>query len=240
MKEKFIKLMAFLLSLSLLPIGIPASAYEEKYLSEDAGCIAYMDISDAPQELQKQIISERNAIISEHEWVADGFSSSVIDVATGDVIRELPEFHEIFPKDWDLPIENDISDVAFEDSYMPFSSDYTTIFNGNVYLNKPSTSSISSPFGYFNLDKNHMLAYTYASSLTASETCNIGYSNRATGEVLNTATRLKQGQAVTVGQKDFFNPKTITINVRASTFSSPGWSTMVVNRSNDSTSILSD
>lgn len=57
-----------------------------------------------------------NKIIFSVDWVADGYESYVFDVETGDVIRKLPEFHKLFPKDWKAPLdENTGEDESSED-----------------------------------------------------------------------------------------------------------------------------
>lgn len=238
MKKLLCCFCSLVLVLSVQGIVVSASEVDIK---EDLHVkdLAYMSLENAPETIQADIIEARNAIIFEHTgWVADDWSGAVIDVRSGQVIRELPKFHDVFPDDWDIPY-----DLGFTDSHQmlastdraSYASDYSTIFNGQVYLNKAGTVN-ASPFYYFTLDPSHLSAYTYASSLTSSATCNIGYSNRSTGASMGYATKLSMYEALWV-----YNPtmqSTTSVNVRASTDSTPGWSNMIVNRSNNGSVVV--
>lgn len=205
----------------------PAIAFQTQSL-------AYMDLKSAPSNLQEQIVEDRNDIIFNHSagWVADGWSGGVVNVYTGELIRELPEFHEVFPSDWDIPVDKTSSNkVASSTSVKPQATDeYSTIYNNDVYLYRAGTTD-ASPFALVSLGPEHLIAYTYASRLTSSETCNIGYSNYNTGDSLGYATNLGPGEALFVAVPSLGS--SITASVRASTYSAPGWATMVVVRSND-------
>ena len=46
---------------------------------------------------------EKKSIIFSKEWVADGHTCFVED-STGEIVRVLPTFSEVFPEDWDVPV----------------------------------------------------------------------------------------------------------------------------------------
>jgi len=64
---------------------------------------AYMDFEAANAQAQAKILAARNRIIFSQGWVADGFSLTVYD-SDGNFIRETPQFSELFPSDWELPV----------------------------------------------------------------------------------------------------------------------------------------
>lgn len=69
---------------------------------EEAQEFAYLDPENASPEMREKILSARNAIIYDTDWVADGFEMRVED-RDGNVIQRLPHFSELFPN-WDLPV----------------------------------------------------------------------------------------------------------------------------------------
>ena len=70
---------------------------------EEAKEYAYLDYASASAEMKEKILEARNVIIFSSDWVADGYSGSIQNVETGEVIRELPVFSELFPG-WDMPV----------------------------------------------------------------------------------------------------------------------------------------
>lgn len=66
---------------------------------------AYMDLSKADDLLKEKILQARKIIISNTSWVADEINGCVTD-RNGNVIRQLPHFHEIFPSSWEIPVVN--------------------------------------------------------------------------------------------------------------------------------------
>ena len=78
---------------------------------EDIQYYAYLTLDDADPSLALVIIEARNRIIFRQSWVADGLKGYVHD-RNGDVIEEVPQFSDLFPEDWDipvLPVEVDLS-----------------------------------------------------------------------------------------------------------------------------------
>lgn len=81
------------------------SRIKEQYLDseEDIQYYAYLNISTAEEELKPIILVARNTIIHRYSWVADGMNGKVLD-KDGNVKREIPEFSELFPEDWEIPV----------------------------------------------------------------------------------------------------------------------------------------
>lgn len=78
---------------------------------KDIQYYAYLTLNDADPSLAPVIIEARNRIIFRQSWVADGLKGYVHD-RNGDVIEEVPQFSDLFPEDWDipvLPVEVDLS-----------------------------------------------------------------------------------------------------------------------------------
>lgn len=63
---------------------------------------AYMNLDEANAETQKIILQARNAIIFSETWTADGIKGRIVNPDGS--YTEVPEFHDIFPKDWDIPV----------------------------------------------------------------------------------------------------------------------------------------
>ena len=78
--------------------------------------LAYLDYDSATPEMKEKILAARNQIIFSTSWVADGYSASIGNVKTGEIIRVLPSFSELFPG-WDIPVlaVPDVADNALPD-----------------------------------------------------------------------------------------------------------------------------
>lgn len=70
---------------------------------EDIQHYAYMKLDEADSSLHPVILQARNIIIHRFGWVADGVKGYVTD-ENGNIIEELPQFSDLFPVDWDVPI----------------------------------------------------------------------------------------------------------------------------------------
>ena len=70
---------------------------------EDIQYYAYLDLETADPDLAPVIIKARDIIIFRQSWVADGVRGFVYD-RNGNVIEEVPQFSELFPEDWSVPI----------------------------------------------------------------------------------------------------------------------------------------
>jgi len=160
-------------------------------------------------------------------------------VETGEIIKELPQFSEVFPE-WDIPVEkiapvdesrtraipeNDSKDLVPLESAMGLD-DWIRVVTKRHYLEAASATENANPFTYFDVDPYEIGTHirAYASALSSSASCNIGISDYDSGESLGLGTRLAENYAVVV----FVGTTEPTVAVRASTYSTPGWATMAV------------
>ncbi len=216
-----------------------ATEKEQEELVEKAKDIAYLDLDMAPPEMKQEILEARKKIIYNTDWVADGYSGYIQDVETGEIIKELPEFSEVFPE-WNIPVEkfasgtettvpalsvDDKIELAPIKSIMSLDS-WLRIVGGRLYLETASATENADPFTVFTVDPYEIGTEirAYASSLTSSATCNIGISDYNSGASLGLATRLTENRSLNV----FVGIDSPTVAVRASTYSTPGWATMAV------------
>ncbi len=81
------------------------SRIREQYLDseENVQYYAYLNISTVEEEMRPIILVARNMIIHRYSWVADGMNGKVLD-KEGNLKREIPEFSELFPEDWEMPV----------------------------------------------------------------------------------------------------------------------------------------
>ncbi|QQR07491.1 hypothetical protein [Flavonifractor plautii] len=70
---------------------------------EDIQYYAYLDLATANDDLKPIILAARNRIIFRYSWVADGLSGRVYS-HDGTLVKEQPQFSELFPEDWDPPV----------------------------------------------------------------------------------------------------------------------------------------
>ncbi len=87
---------------------------DESMSREEAEALAYLDLDSAADEMKDRILEARRILIFSTSWVADGFSGSVQNVKTGEIIRTLPTFSELFPG-WDIPVLPDTKDQITTD-----------------------------------------------------------------------------------------------------------------------------
>jgi hypothetical protein len=86
------------------PNNITTAEIETYFSQNGLDYYAYMDISSAPDELVPVILEARSRIISQTSWVADDLNGWVED-CDGNIIEIVPKFHEIFPQDWEIPLD---------------------------------------------------------------------------------------------------------------------------------------
>ena len=60
----------------------------------------------------------RKEIIYNTDWVADGYVGCIRNIKTGKLIKELPEFSEVFPG-WDVPIEENNAKIEISEPVLP-------------------------------------------------------------------------------------------------------------------------
>lgn len=191
---------------------------------------AYMDLDSATSDMKERILAARETIIYSRSWAADGCS---VSIQRADGTEEfLPQFSELFPG-WDIPTVDslpaeDIDEPPSEWTDLPaieppYATPMATAYQYcSPYLKHPSDSN-TAPFFAFN--HNGMYVRTTVYQLNASEHCNIGYSNYTTGQSLCYGTYLYPNESLqlyTLGWSPF------VVGIRASTYSSPGYSTMLI------------
>ena len=98
---------------------VPVAAADTQTKSDEvpdwAERYAYLDFDSASPGLKEIILKARREIIFSTDWVADGHSMWVEDMRTGEIIREIPKFSEVFPG-WDIPEEKKMDDEDFQDT----------------------------------------------------------------------------------------------------------------------------
>ena len=224
--------LAMVMSLCLpsLALEIPSEAIDLVEL-EQAKTFAYMDVSTVSAELKTKILEARETIIFSESWVADGISGRILD-KDGNIKEELPQFSELFPADWNIPVLESSIGVKNEVGGVYGTSEgyVTLLYQGGVFLKKPSSTVNSPSFYSFQstgfagtmYEYSIETVYTWGIYQNPSEIAsyNIGYSNADTGKSLGHATRLENGETFAIDP-----PRNITVAVRASTYDSVGsWS----------------
>lgn len=228
------KICALAMSIVLILCTIGTISAKESYADTDlveALKIAYLDLENASPEMQKKILDAREKIIFSTDWVADGFEMRIEDTE-GNLIRTVPSFSEVFPN-WDLPVfdasnmtdspapPNDFNNV---DATAARSSYWTRLGSFRCYLKRP-TNENTNPFVevYADPEKVGSEISTYATYLTSSETCNIGYTNMKNGASLGHKSRLTLGEVCIIT-----GIENMKVGIRASTYSTPGWAELAV------------
>ena len=222
----FVSTLLFATSLTSLAAGAPASAQDtatQEALTK-AEQYAYLDLASASPSMQQKILDARNTIIFSKDWVADGYEADVEDVTTGEVLETLPSFSELFPG-WDLPVDESIASTS-NDSSLTLSSSEVTPFSNSDWLRLGSTRHYL-PAASNSHDASGTIIRSYATSLTSSKNCNIGYTNASTGKSLGYKNNLSVNQALAV-----HNVGGMRLAIRASTYSTPGYATMAVDGAN--------
>lgn len=210
--------------LAMLIVGVSTvPAFAAESTEEVDAQVAYMNLEEASPEMKEDILQARNDIIYNTSWVEDGWSGEIVNMATGEVVEEVPEFHEIFPEDWDLPVDESVEDMA------PTISPMSTIFSGTIYLRR-ATNVPADPFFRFTLNTTYFYATTYASWTAMSDTVNIAYIDYNTGASYGYKVNLPVGYGFSVFPSSEALSSSVNIAVKASTYSDPGNAGMVVER----------
>lgn len=233
MKKKFF---AGFLSLTLMftmvmptfAAGITTSLHQKEL--ED---LAYMDLEMAAPALESKILEARNEIALNSSWVADGIRGYIVD-ENNNILREVPQFHDVFPSDWDIPVLP-VKETNHEMMATPRAdSGHWDPREYIVELKAPPANRNTAPFTRV---ATHGLVGTSAeyeiTKIMTGGTClnrelrnptyNIGYSNYDTGESLGLSTRMSESESFTIEP-----PLDIEVAIRASTYSTPTeWQIMV-------------
>ena len=244
MKKALASILVLLMSVSCLTCMAAETSEQEfdpktKAALIEAEQYAYLDIDSASPELKEKILDARDAIIFSKNWVADGYEAFVTN-ENDEVVEILPEFSTVFPG-WDLPKDDVAStetDSTFPEQMNPpaivnplsySASTWIRLGSKEYYLPAASNTKDSPPFTSFTVDPYDMgtSIRSYATRLTSSKTYNIGYKNATTG------TSLAYRNHLTLSEKfQINNVQNIKLAIRASTYSTPGYATMVVDGAN--------
>lgn len=199
-------------------------------ISSECVELAYMDIDNAPVELQQEILDARREIIYKADgwYVADGRVYVTWFDDAEKTWGELPTFEELFPG-WEVPIEQNYEKsedhVETVDDILAEGRN-SILFNGKVTLRKASTTSLASPFKIWNLaNENVWSFYELITKLETSTSCNLGLTDMQTNTSL-----YNQGELfVNGGLYGFVNGKECPrAGFRASTYVSPGTATISI------------
>lgn len=181
--------------------------------------LAYMDIESASSDMRKKILEARQEII----YMADGWhlgDENVYIVWFDSINRvwgELPSFNELFPG-WDVPTnQNDL--VAYD-----FGPPTDWFSNDRVKLNKASATEAAKPYARWTFQRDMYTFYMEIKKLETSEHCNLGITNLSVTP--NQDLGFKKHLVVGEGLAGAINKLPITIGLRASTDSVPGYATI--------------
>lgn len=187
--------------------------------------IAYMDLEQASEEMQAQIIEAREEIIYSQSWVADGLQGYVFN-EDGIIVEEVPQFSELFPSDWEIPFTDSPSQLSLTspNTVSSESRDLFGLFSGTLELSVPPTNSNTPSFYQFNTTSwsghthynvkfvsTQALRQFTAFTLPLIPSFNVGYTDITNGRSLGWKTEIKDGYSFGVS-----TPAGITVAVRAS------------------------
>lgn len=219
-KSIMLVLVVALLCTTLTPVmaaEIPATSNDYQQIT-GLNRYAYMDLEEADAATQQIILEARKEIIFSTSWVADGLYGYITD-SDGIVQEVVPQFSEVFPADWEVPVDINTSAVA-----TPYSWQHS--FNGVVILRRPPTSGTPSPFHQLSTGVfNNLYVKTISTvGYNTSGTYNVGYINQTTGKSLGYAENLANGKSFNITA-----PTNATVGIYASTHTAVGeWNMQVV------------
>lgn len=217
MKKIISKTMFLIMAFGILCTTAFAKQTTGEEMNRTNRLLAYanMSIEEASPELQEQILAARNEIIFNTSWSADDIE--IVIEHTDGTTETVPKFSELF-HDWDMPTAKN-NEQNINHTIDPLS---VSTMAYHYYLRNPG-NTITDPFTAFYHDGSYVR--TTATTLYASEHCNIGYTDYTTGESLGWVSYLYPGDSATLytlGTEGFY------CAVRASTYSSPGYSILTV------------
>lgn len=220
------KFLSVVLALAMLQgVSVPVFAADDEYTVER---LAYMDLEQASAETKTKILEARKEIIFSQSWVADGLQGFVYD-RYGNVIEEVPQFSEIFPADWEVPVfdtHEDVMNRGIGDSQiLPALYDdpiMVTVFSKTLklklpsqYYNTPAFTSFETTYwsGHFLYDMKYVYTrgYDRESDSTYKNYFNVGYTNADTGESLGWKTNIESWDVFGIS-----TPSNTKVAVRAS------------------------
>lgn len=187
----------------------------------EAAPYAYLDIDEInvtrtaeSSALEDRVLDARETIIYTQDWVRDGGWAALYDKNTGE-LTEIPEFHDLFPEDWDLPnakdwdIENVVNPTgdSSQGGTLSYSGPYRKTLQhpyGTIELPYPSSTTNTPAFGYYYTGNNtkgtqlYSLDCTYG--LSQGQTWNAGYSGGTTADFNKTDIPYDEGLLLTLDE----------------------------------------
>lgn len=157
--KKWVAVLLFVIIISMFVCTCALAANStDEYEDLSAEQYAYLDINEITDEaLKEKVLESRKQIIYSRDWVADGFIGRVRNM-DGEIVRELPNFSEVFPG-WDLPVEEVDSDREFieKDGFVTYcdrvaeapQDDMVLVGSANVYLSQTPVGSTAAPYASF-------------------------------------------------------------------------------------------
>jgi hypothetical protein len=210
---------------------------------------AYMNIETADSITADRILEARNEIIFSKSWVADGISGYLED-SEGNILEVAPQFSELFPADWDVPVlpviymddcvvtPDSISGDRQGAIIRPASDPVGFLERFFEDLRRPPANTNTPPF--FTV-RNPQQRFWHGGGVTTYDVfevstsgalgatgsrLNIGYANAATGACLGWWVDIIQGMSFRISV-----PRNVSVAVRASTNIDFGtWSLFVSGR----------
>ena len=79
---------------------------------EDIQYYAYLELESADPDIIPVILKARDMIIFRQAWVADGIQGFLHD-ENGDIIKPIPQFSELFPENWSVPVMSTEVDLSY-------------------------------------------------------------------------------------------------------------------------------
>lgn len=175
---------------------------------------AYIDLKTAPNEMWvNRVLNARRLVIDSESWVADGFDAVVVH-ADGTETK-LPHFSELFPEDWELPVDQAAAKAAAEAKKA--EQGQSRFRRVSCYLDYPDPDHFTSPF--YQLVHQGSALETTVQQLPAGGTCNLGYTDMETGVSFLQRSRMEVGDTLRLSTNrntEYF------FGVRGSTFDVPG------------------
>ena len=218
MKKLLIISMCLALSLACTTVGLAAETDRVEEPLERAQQYAYMDLEEASPEMQEKILEARREIIYSEEWVADGYTMSVVDMDTGETVREIPAFSEVFPG-WDLPVEKETSAIESTDIDIGIGDgtwiEIDTV--ENVYVPRATASGNAPNFFEETIDpyEQGTSVRVSAESLYGISMYNIGLTDLTTGRSIGYTENLSINEGVRANGLYYVN-----LGIRARTHAS--------------------
>lgn len=182
---------------------------------DEATKLAYLDLNQVSDEmLIGEILDARRAVIYSRDWCADDMDAYIFDTATGET-EEIPKFHDVFPEDWDLPLNNNFKDMNTSE-IQPRADSFDDL---ETYLRHPSETVMTSPFKTFT--PSGYVQYWCAANSIPGDSWNFGVTYMDDGTDRLSSVNLTPTKIVS-----FSVIIGIPYGLRASTYSTEGYAYM--------------